>query len=723
MTDQQMSDRPSQVQPSEGNHHHDGLAPAPPDAHPFEGRSTMSRSMLTLIGVVIALVAGVAAGVMWRGPIVAALGLHAHGSVEQAGGKKLLWTCGMHPQVIQDKPGLCPICQMKLEPLDLVQSGQSSMTGGGGKLERKIAYWWDPMLNPPYISDRPGKSPMGMDLVPRYEDELTAGAAVKIDPVVVQNMGVRVAEVTRGPVRRVIRAVGYLDEAQPLVHDVNLRVSGWVEKLHADTEGKHLVKGDPLFDLYSPEVQVGVEELVAAGKAARSTGAGTDELSRQTAQALLEAARRKLVQWGLEEQEVNRLAALERAPRTVTFTSPITGHVTEKMIVQGASVKAGDKVLQIVDHSTLWLDAQVHAQDLPFVRLGQPATAEVEGFAGTPYSGEIVFLHPHVDPSTRTATARMSVPNPDMKLRPGMYATARVEAQLQDDALLVPREAVIDTGTRQIVFLVAGEGHFEPRLVKVGSSSADGMVQLLDGLAAGDRVVTSGQFLLDAESRMREAIQKHLKDRLLASAGGRGRDTPATAASHETHASGSAVPTTTTASARPPEADRAAPAAIAEAGQTPAVEAPALGGIDAIYREYLRIQQVMGGIQKGTTPLNVEELVQDARRASETATNKPQHPATLVADAAAAMQGRTIDEQRRLYGRLSDAVIALADVAPPTKTVADRLYVAYCPMAFDNKGGQWLQAAETIENPFYAAEMKHCGVVKRKIEARDGGMQ
>lgn len=385
--------------------------------------------------------------------------------------KKQLWTCGMHPQIIRDEPGLCPICHMKLTPV-----ASSGTPSGGG--------------------------------------------AIVIDPVMVQNMGVRVAEARRADLTRTIRATAYLDQAEPNIRDVNLRVSGWIETLQADTVGMHVEAGAPLFELYSPELQVAVEELIASRRVGtrggpRGSGDGSVGATEGAVGAtLVQAARRKLERYGLRTAEIERLASLERAPRTVTFTSPITGHVTEKLVVAGAAVKAGDRVLQIVDHSTLWLDVQVHPQDLPGLAMGSIVTATVEG-ATAPVRGEVFFVHPHLDADIRTATVRARIPNPEMLLRPGMYATATIEATVARGVLVVPREAVIDTGRRRLAFVVAGKGRFEPREVGVGESGDDGLVAITHGIHEGERVVTSGQFLLDAESRTQEAIQKHLADQLL----------------------------------------------------------------------------------------------------------------------------------------------------------------------------------------------------------------
>jgi Cu(I)/Ag(I) efflux system membrane fusion protein len=374
-----------------------------------------------------------------------------------AGAARQLWTCGMHPQVLQDHPGHCPICGMALTPVDATSA-------------------------PPGPHD--------------------AGRAVTIDPVVEQNMGIRVAVATVAPLRTTIRATGILAEAEPRRHDINLRVSGWIERLHAATEGMHVVAGAPLFDLYSPELQVAVEELIAARRAG---GDGA---------VLAGAAARKLRFLGLDEAEVARLARLDHAPATITFTSPVDGHVIEKEVVEGAAVEAGKRVMRIVDHSVLWLDAQVFERDLPRVHVGQTATARLPGRA-EPYTGRVVFLHPHVDHETRTSIVRLEVPNPGMTLRPGMFATVEIATDAAEPVLQIPRAAVIDTGERQVVFLAEARGRFVPRRVTTGVETGDDAVEIVDGLAPGDVVVTSGQFLLDAESRFREAIAKHLGERLL----------------------------------------------------------------------------------------------------------------------------------------------------------------------------------------------------------------
>lgn len=666
----------------------------PPSRARQSGDTAARMRAFPAVALVVALAAGITLGVLGADRVRHWLGFSSPHANSDAGTARQLWTCGMHPQVIQDKPGNCPICGMALEPLKTDPT--TSMTQVS--TERKIKYWWDPMMNPPYISDKPGKSPMGMDLVPVYADEVSGGAAITIDPAVVQNMGVRVVQIGQGPIRRAIRAVGYLEQAQPRIHDVNLRVSGWVEMLHADTDGMTITKGQPLFELYSPEVQVAVEELITAQQAVEELPADTDDTARKTADVLAGAARRKLEQWGLEPSQIDELAKLDRAPRTITFLSPITGEVSEKMVVQGAMVKMGERALRLVDRSVLWLDAQVHAQDLAFIKIGQKVDAVIESIPGRQFQGEIIFVHPQVDPMTRTAKVRMVLDNQQLTLRPGMFATAIVTAQLSDNALLVPREAILDTGTRQVVFVSLDKGHFEPRKIKTGLASNDGSVQVLSGLAAGETVVTSGQFLMDAESRMKEAIQKHLNDKLLSSM-------PTSAAEHQGHAP-SKKPSTDMHQGH---------------GQAGAATAPIIAGsaewrsaVDAVVTEYLRISSALGSVQKENTPMALGGLRQAGMMLARYADTQIQKSlAQSVQRTIEPLVDQPLDKQREAFRQLNDAVIAMIDASPPSQDVATRLFVYYCPMA----KGQWLQASAEMANPYYATHMKQCGEVKRTINA------
>jgi Cu(I)/Ag(I) efflux system membrane fusion protein/cobalt-zinc-cadmium efflux system membrane fusion protein len=413
------------------------------------------------------------------------------------GSQKQLWHCGMHPQVVQDHPGECPICHMALTPITTVSAAPG---------RRKILYWWDPMLGTSSITDHPGKSAMGMDLVPVYADE--AGPSVTIHPTVVQNMGVRIAKVERGPLTKTIRAVGLLKLPEPGMHDVTLKVSGWIDKLYADQDGKHVVKGEPLFELYSPELQIAEQELIAAVKSERALPTDASANLRQETQSLIDSAKRKLRLWDVAEQDIDAIAKSDQPPKDVPFRSPATGHIEEKAVVQGSAVAPMMKLMRVADHTTMWLDAQIYQEQIGLVKLGQTMTVTVDGMPDRTWKGSISFIYPHLDHMTRTLTVRMSIHNPDFELKPGMYATAAITTDVSADAVMVPREAVIDTGAKQIAFVVDDANGFSPRLVRMGLMGDDDTVQILEGLAPGETVVTSGEFLMDVESRTIEATQK-----------------------------------------------------------------------------------------------------------------------------------------------------------------------------------------------------------------------
>jgi RND family efflux transporter MFP subunit len=339
-------------------------------------------------------------------------------------------------------------------------------------------------------------------------DHAANDTSVTIDPAVVQNMGVRTAPVIRGPLDLTLRAAGELNAPQPGMHEISMRIGGWIEKLHANTPGMHVRKGDVLFDLYSPDLQVAQQELISAAAARRAADAEGDKGAGKDAGDLLASAKRKLQLWGVDDRDIDAIAAAGRASRTVPFRSPADGEVTDETVVEGSAVRAGMNLMRIEDRSRLWLDAQVYQNQAPLVRLGQTMEANVIGIPGRTFAGKIWFIDSHIDRAARTLTVRATIDNADGSLEPGMYANAAIRCRAADEALLVPRAAVIDTGARQLVFVALSGGHFAPRTVRAGREDAQGRVEILAGLAQGETVVTSGEFLMDVESRTREATEK-----------------------------------------------------------------------------------------------------------------------------------------------------------------------------------------------------------------------
>jgi len=560
-----------------------------------------------------------------------------------AGAKVTYYTCSMHPQVMQDKPGSCPICGMKLVPM----KDETVPSGAGAPAE------------------------------------VRAGPTVVIDPVVTQNMGIRVAKASRGPLATKVRTVGYLRAAEPNQHDVTLKVGGYIEHLAADTEGMFIKQGQPLFELYSPEIVVAEQELRAARRSLDALPQDAADAVRAEAQGLVDDTRSKLELWDVAPQDIEARSTSGKVAQTVTFRSPATGFISEKNVVEGAAVAPGERLFRIVDQSTLWLDAQIYESQLPLVKLGTEALASVQGVRQGTSRGQVIFMGPEVDPRTRTITARLSFPNPDLVLKPGMYATVEMDVEVAPDAVQVPREAVIDTGKRQIAFVSLGDGRFDPRAVRTGTETTDGTVEILEGILPGEMVVTSGQFLLDTESRTREAIQKMTAEQLL-------------------KPSAEAAPESQPADSR--------------------TEAPATGltgdltaEVDAVVKSYLEMARLLAS-DRPVEDSEVQTLAGAAKALAAKVGQGPLEPiAKGVLDNTQAIGGAGLEDQRKQFRSLSDYVVKLVDHAAPSRALGDRLYVVHCPMY----PGDWLQRDQVVRNPFYGRSMLECGKIARTVETVD----
>ncbi len=443
-------------------------------------------------------------------------------SAASAGASKQLYTCGMHPQIIKDKPGDCPICGMKLQPIRKQPGGSPAATGDTAGMSapgpRKVKFYKSTMT-PGEISPTPRKDNMGMDMVPVYEGE-SQGSAISIDPVTAQNMGLRTALVTRGAVRRKIRTFGAVDYNESALSEVTTKFKGWIEKLYVDSTGALVHKGEPLFEIYSPDLYTAQNEYVLA--TARGTG-------------MKENALIKLKYWDVSPEQIAELEKTGQAKKTLSVSAPRDGIVVEKMVVEGQMVDAGMKLYRIADLSTVWVQAQVYEQDLGFIKLGQESLVSLSYLPDRKFRGRVTYIYPTVDEKTRTAKVRMEFHNPGFFLKPGMFATVEIESEIEADSVLVPDMAVLRSGEKNTVFIALDGGRFEPRAVTLGARSENYTYQVLGGLEEGERVVTSGQFMLDSESQLREAIQKMLQPQAAA-------DTPA---EHSGHTPGEAAPAST----------------------------------------------------------------------------------------------------------------------------------------------------------------------------------
>jgi RND family efflux transporter MFP subunit len=417
-------------------------------------------------------------------------------------GATTLYTCGMHPQVVQDKPGNCPICGMKLTPIRKQgQTAKSGPTASPG--EKKIKYYKSTM-SPGEVRQTPGKDTMGMEMVPVYEEESAAAASqiIAIDPVTTQNMGIRTALVTRGPLRRSIRTVGAIDYNETALEDVTTKIKGWIEKLYVNATGQQVHRGDPLFEIYSPELYSAQREYLLA----------MDQGTKAAANASLAAsALTKLKFYDISAEQIAELQRTGQPTKTLRILAPMDGFVVEKMVVQGQMVDPGMKIFRLADLGLVWVQAQIYEQDLAYIKLGQEASVTLSYLPDREFRGRVTYIYPNVDEKTRTARVRLELHNPGYFLKPGMFATVHVSSELEPSVLLVPDMAILRSGEKNTAFVALDGGKFEPRTLALGPQAENGMYQVISGLKEGERIVTSGQFLLDSESQLREAIQKMLE--------------------------------------------------------------------------------------------------------------------------------------------------------------------------------------------------------------------
>ncbi|MBI1355734.1 MAG: efflux RND transporter periplasmic adaptor subunit [Acidobacteria bacterium] len=486
---------------------------------------------LVLAGVVLGLVIAAVAvwnplGVSWLSGNDGAG--HAEHDDHETGGpsSETLYTCGMHPQVIQDEPGNCPICGMRLTPVkkssaapdhDMAAMGESGAAEISSQGERKILYWRAPM-DPNYISDKPGKSPMGMDLIPVYEDEAGGSASpsgVRVDPSFLQNFAVRTALVERGSIPIDIRTIGILQHNETNVVSINTKFEGWIEKSNYNTVGEYIEKGALLFEIYSPQLVTTQQEYLAAIDYVKrlSSGSAYPE-AVERAESLLESARERLQYWDITDEQIDLIRDRGKPIRTLPFYSPASGYIVGKggESLEGMRLTPGMTVLKLADHSRLWAEVEFYEDQLRHIRKGTRVLVEVDSFPGRRWAGRVVLFDSKVDPKTRTLRAYVEVDNKDLKLVPGMYATVNVAAPAVSGAVKVPSQAVLHSGERSIVIVQTGRGVFEPREVQLGAGG-DGEQEVRSGLEPGEVIVTSSQFLIDSESNLKAAIQQLLGER------------------------------------------------------------------------------------------------------------------------------------------------------------------------------------------------------------------
>jgi RND family efflux transporter MFP subunit len=375
---------------------------------------------------------------------------------------------------------------------------------------KKAAKYHCPM-HPSYVSDRPGDCPIcNMKLVPVEEQEkaitvsVPGQAEVTISPERQQLIGVKTGLVERLPLEKAIRTVGKVDYAERRLAHIHTRVEGWIKRLMVDYTGQFVKKHQPLFTIYSPELVATQEEYLLALRAKKSLKDNPFQGVASGSSALLEAARRRLLLWEMPEDQIAELERTGRPLMEVAILSHSDGFVIEKKALEGMRVEAGDELYLIADLSDVWIYADIYEYELPLVRAGQQAMVNLPYYPGEAFRGKVVYIYPYLESQTRTAKVRVEFPNPDWRLKPGMFANVEIETE-RGEGLVVPGSAVLDSGERRIVFVDRGEGRFEPREVKLGGRSGEGF-EVLQGLSEGERVITSANFLIDSESQIKAAL-------------------------------------------------------------------------------------------------------------------------------------------------------------------------------------------------------------------------
>lgn len=551
--------------------------------------------------------------------------------------------------------------------------------GEAGGKHGKIKYWRAPM-DPTYIRDKPGKSPMGMDLIPVYEDE-TAGAdknAIKIDPVTVQNLGVRTAKVTRGPLVSIIRTVGRVAYDEEKVEHIHTKVAGWVENLYVNTAGEEVRKGQSLLSIYSPDLVATQEEYLQALRYRKETSGSKFSEVTSGAHDLIEATKRRLQLMDIDAGQIESLEKRGEVRKDMILYSPVSGIVMDKKVLEGMSVTPGTELYTIANISTVWVMGSVYEYELPFVRTGLQAEITLPYEPGVTYRGKIAFIYPYLSPESRTVQVRMVFNNPGLKLKPDMYTDVVIKSRVSNNALLVPSEAVIRTGTRNVVIVALGGGKFLPKDVDLGPEG-QGVVQVNSGLTEGDTVVTSGQFLIDSESSLKEAINKMMEAQKPQGLSGEG---PAGVTPNK-----------------------------AAANTSPKMELPLLTGeqsqlMTKLIDAYIRMHKAL--VAENPSGVHGEAEVVDGLIRQLKASDSDGKLKGLTGPIDTSLEGLLkgdLKKERDSFALFSRTVTAYIKGPGRSEGLSSGIKLYYCPM----KKEPWLQKDKKVENPYLGKNMLTCG--------------
>ncbi|MEW6602939.1 MAG: efflux RND transporter periplasmic adaptor subunit [Nitrospirota bacterium] len=366
-------------------------------------------------------------------------------------------------------------------------------------------------FNAPSFSQHQHGAPAGEAAKPQTQEAAQEEAdeeenTVEIEPEKQQLIGVKIVAAAVKPMQKTIRTVGRVEYDERRLSTVNTKFEGWIEKLHIDYTGKYVKKGEPLAEIYSPELVATQQEFLNVLKWTtptlnRGEQGGVSDMLSQDAERIIDAARQRLKLWDITDEQIQEIEKTGKPVRTLTIYSPSTGYIVQKMALQGMRVMPGEKLFDIADLSTVWVISDIYEYELPLIKTGQTANISLSYFPDKIFSSTIDYIYPSLAGETRTARVRFIISNPSVQLKPQMFTNVEIKVDM-GKRLTVPDDAVIDTGTRQIIYVDKGEGYFEPREVHIGLK-AGGMTEILHGLSAGEKVAASGTFLIDSEAQLK----------------------------------------------------------------------------------------------------------------------------------------------------------------------------------------------------------------------------
>jgi membrane fusion protein, copper/silver efflux system len=569
------------------------------------------------------------------------------------------WTCTMHPSVHSKDPGKCPICSMDLVPIMKKVSNETTAKG-----------------NSRGMTDN-GSNSMGSMTMPSPNQESGKSTEFTVPVERQQQIGVTYATVTKRPIQLSIRSVGMLEPDTSKMFDYVARVDGYVQELKVNSPGQQVSQGQPLITIYSPDLRSTEQELVNILNDRDRSG-----ISRVSNDQLIDATKRRLKLWNVSDQEIAELEKNRKPSDQLVLRSPFDGVVNEVMSRPGMNVKMGDKLVSVLDLSNLWVWAEFYENEVGLLKQGERIDVSLPAFPNQTFQGQIAVINPVIDAAKRTARVRIDIPNPKGQLRPGMYAN--VEVKIDDgEGLTIPVQAALPTGERMLVFLDRGQGKLLPRYVQVGRSftTFDGQqqesyYQVVNGLQKGDRIVSSANFLIDAESQ----VQGALKD-------WQGEEPASTPPMTEKPPNGSSN-----------------------------------SNFDAVVKSlldsYKRLHVLLAENKFSQVPAEAETLQKQVHQLLEIdSPSKPERYKDLVDKlhrSADQFTPNDIDQARMEFGRFSaDLIVFLKDFMPQLN---DPLYTIQCPM-WKKSPAVWLQDSTQVKNPFLGPDMPTCGTVQETLQA------